>query len=364
MTHPTPEDLQSYKRRALASRELLAVDDHIAGCEECRRSVAADITAAAAYRNVLEGVRGEHLSYERIEQYVQRRLPADEVADFAAHAEMCPACAREIADLEEYAMSGGTRWQWWAVAAAAAVVIALAAFWPRDPAAPPVVRRDPPAIETRAATTSTSASVADPLQALSPSLQRVAKALESGALPSAALLASLHPPTESQRSGDPASEVAVRLLEPVGVVVESDRPAFRWNREEAVTVQIYDRSYALVAESPQLRGKTTWRVPVSLERGATYRWQLRVGSETIPAAPAPPAIFHVLGRDAFEELRAARSSGSLLEVGLISMREGLVAEGAQALRRYAAENPQSSRAAKLAEKAALLAHRESPPGSV
>lgn len=369
MTHPTPEDLRSYRRRTLPPRELLAVDDHIAGCEECRRAIASGLTPGAASRRAWDAVRDEHVPYDRIEQYVQRRLRADEHAAVAAHADMCPQCRREIDDLEEYAATGARDWNWWAVAAAAAVVvIAIAAFWTRDAprsGAPGATTRRA-AIRTVApvpvATDSTAVASPDPLQALSPSLQRVVKAVESGILPSASLLSSLHPPVEQQRSGDREGEAGIRLLDPVGNVVETDRPTFRWDRAGRggdVTVQIYDRSYAVVAESPRSRG-TSWQIPAALPRGATYRWQLRIHSadgrsETVPAPPAPPALFHVLGGEAFEELRTARRAGSSLEVGLISIREGLLAEGAQALSRYAAEHPRSAQAARLAERAALIA---------
>jgi hypothetical protein len=282
---------------------------------------------------------------------------------------MCPQCRREIDDLEEYAATDARGWNWWAVAAAAAVAaVAIAAFWmanaSRSGASATIARR--PAVRTvapvAAATDSTAVASPGPLHALPPSLQRVAEALESGIVPSASLLSSLHPPSEQQRSGDREGEGGIRLLDPVGNVVESDRPAFRWDRAGRtgeVTVQIYDRSYAVVAESPRSRD-TSWRVPAPLPRGATYRWQLRIhsadgGSETVPAPPSPPALFHVLGGEPFEELRTARRAGSSLEVGLISIREGLLAEGAQALSRYAAEHPGSAEAARLAERAALIA---------
>jgi hypothetical protein len=369
MTHPTPEDLRSYRQRTLPSGELLAVDDHVAGCEECRRAIASGVTAGAASQRAWDAVRGEHVPYARIEQYVQGRLHADERATVAAHAELCPQCRREIADLEEYAATDARGWNWWALAAAAAVVVvAIAAFWRgnalRSGAPEATTRR--PAIRTvipvPAATDSTAVASPDPLQALSPSLQRVVKALESGILPSASLLSSLQPPAEQQRSGDRAGEAGIRLLDPAGNVVETDRPTFRWDRAgrgEDVTVQIYDRSYAVVAESPRSRD-TSWRVPAPLPRGATYRWQLRIHSadgrsETVPAPPAPPALFHVLGSESFEELRRARLAGSSLEVGLISIREGLLSEGAQALSRYAAEHPRSAEAARLAGRAALIA---------
>jgi hypothetical protein len=126
-----------------------------------------------------------------------------------------------------------------------------------------------------------------------------------------------------------------------------------------VTVQVYDRAYALIAESPRLDG-TSWRTPSALARGETYRWQLRVELEdgrsaTAPAPPDPPALFHILGAKPLAELEAARRSGSSLEAGLIAIREGLVGEGAEALSRHASQHPESSTAQELAAKAAAIA---------
>lgn len=368
MIHPAAADLEAYKRRALPTKELLAVDDHLAACEECRRAVAAGVTNTKAWQRTVEAVRGEHVPYFAIERYANGELSPDEREALSAHAGLCSSCAREIEDLEAYARTLAPRpWRWWAVAAAAVLLVAALSFLLRDRQVPAVQRPTARQHDPTPATPPTPAlPAADPIDSLAPPLRRVAEAVGSGTLPAAALLTSLQPPREHQRSTGVPAEAEVRLLEPTGTVIETDRPTFRWNRSvdgAEVIVQVFDRAYALVAESSP-SSRTSWRVDRPLQQGATYRWQLRVQSKdgrstTVPAPPAPPALFHIIGREASEELREARRLGSELEAGLICMREGLVAEGARLLALHAAENPDSAPAQRLAANAALIA--KSPP---
>jgi hypothetical protein len=169
----------------------------------------------------------------------------------------------------------------------------------------------------------------------------------------------LRRPPEPQRASGIETRKTIRISEPAGVVVESDRPLFRWDgtTRAPVTVQVFDLAYTLVAESPRVDG-SSWRPAAALARGKTYRWQLAIhhedGDEMIPAPPDPPALFHVLGRDAFDELAAARNAQNALKAGLIAIREGLLDEGARSLARYAAEHPESPGAARLAERARFV----------
>ncbi len=376
MIHPVAADLEAYKRRKLDSKKLLAVDDHLAACDECRRVVASGVTNTVAWQRTLDATRGEHIPYETIERYVNGELSPEERTDIIGHAEACSSCAREMEDLEAYARTFAHRpWRWWA-AAAAAVLIAAMSFWVYDRYVPaesrqPIAHRDvmPP---TQTAEKTPTLPAADPMDSLAPPLRGVAAAIEAGTFPAVALVSSLHPPNESQRSVGATVESEVQLMDPAGMVIESDRPTFRWNRRAdgvEMRVQVFDRTYALVAESPPSKG-TSWPVDRPLKRGATYRWQLRVvspdgRSTTVPAPPDPPVLFHVLGSDAHEELLAARRSDSPLEAGLICMREGLIEEGARSLARHAADYPRSARAQRVAANAALIAKslRERTPTS-
>jgi hypothetical protein len=315
-SHPSAEVLRAFYAGSLPPAELLAADDHVAQCAECRALLSPG--ADAAVQRFTEGLTGE-----------------DAAVDLMPHSHV-----------RRWTAIGAT------AAAAAAVVIAVLLL-PRHtddvrPLAPrPRLARAP---EPRAA----QQPAPDPLASLDPSLRDVATALQSGALVSANILASLGGAPEQQRAADPMRSNAARLIAPVGVVLESDRPTFRWDAEEAATVKVFDREFNLVAESPRLQ-RSSWTAPARLPRGATYQWQLSVhrddGDVVAPAPPVPPAMFHVISEGAFAELTAARKSDSPLEIGLICMREGLLDEGARMLARYAEENPGVPIAARLSEQA-------------
>ena len=60
------------------------------------------------------------------------------------------------------------------------------------------------------------------------------------------------------------------MIEPVGSVLLTDRPAFRWSPLEGATayvVEIFDGEFNLVAASPLIGG--SWAAPMSLPRGET-----------------------------------------------------------------------------------------------
>lgn len=358
MTHPSRAVLRSYQEGRLTPNELLGVDDHLAQCAECRRSIG---DASVAVRRFAEGLGGDHLTYEVMERHVDGSGSSEDQEIVAGHIAFCGACAQEIDDLARFRDVPRRNTAWWGLlaAAAAAIVVVMAVFREPRPVTPPASK--PPnarVTSTRPPETVTPAA-RDPFELLDPSLRQVAASLESGTLVSAELLASLRGTPEQQRTGSDAHDRLPSLVAPVGTVVEDDRPLFRWKDAATVRVQVFDREYQPVAESPRLHG-TSWQTPSPLPRGAMYRWQLSVqqanGDETI--APAPPAVaarFRVLDAGAFEALNAARDSDSTLEAGLICIREGLVEEGVRLLTQAAQEHPESARAARLVEKARAAA---------
>src|SRR5947208_1691045 len=66
--HLTTEQAESYLRRSLSPADLLAADDHLAGCVECRSALALD-----------SGIRFENIRTELLranEPTEHRRIPA------------------------------------------------------------------------------------------------------------------------------------------------------------------------------------------------------------------------------------------------------------------------------------------------
>ncbi|HKQ78453.1 MAG TPA: hypothetical protein VJ810_32435 [Blastocatellia bacterium] len=145
------------------------------------------------------------------------------------------------------------------------------------------------------------------------------------------------------------------LLGPVGTVVMSDRPTFRWralNGADSYVVKIYDADFNEVAVSPQL-SETSWTVTRALERGRSFSWQVtaRVRDREVvsPVRPAPEARFMTLDRTKADELAEAKnaSAGSHLTLGILYAQAGLLDDAERELQALLRANPQSTLAQKL-----------------
>lgn len=199
--------------------------------------------------------------------------------------------------------------------------------------------------------------------------QQIKSALVTQQLPRAANLKDLHPKSgtllgEGNRNGLP-----FRLLAPLGDVIESDQPTFRWQPLEGAdsyNVTVADNNLNEVAMSGPVM-TTSWRVPHSLARGATYSWQVTAHKKdgqtiTSPMLPAPQAKFQVLAHTRLKELEQARRvyPDSHLTLGLLYAQAGMLDDAAREFRALVRANPQADVARKLlSEVRALSAHRRS-----
>ena len=145
------------------------------------------------------------------------------------------------------------------------------------------------------------------------------------------------------------------VIEPVGKVLMTDRPTFRWSPMEGATgyvVEVYDGNFNMVAASPQLT-KNSWVAPHSLSRGSVYACQVKAikdGQELkSPRPPAPQARFRILDQAKATELERARQaySSSHLALGLLYAQAGLLKEAEQELRVLQKANPGSEIARSL-----------------
>jgi len=110
---PTPEHLTAdrmnrYAFRALDAEGLLAADDHLTACPECRGRMVDESGLGATVRSLGREVGAarrpdpDHLAYEAVEALAEERLrgAAREVAEL--HVEGCATCAGEVADLRTF----------------------------------------------------------------------------------------------------------------------------------------------------------------------------------------------------------------------------------------------------------------------
>jgi hypothetical protein len=155
------------------------------------------------------------------------------------------------------------------------------------------------------------------------------------------------------------------VLDPVGDVLLTDRPTFRWSALDGATgyvVEVYDDAFNLVATSPQLTARS-WAAPQTLPRGKVYSWQVKAvkdGQETkSPRPPAPQAKFRVLDRAKADEIARAKRAypSSHLTLGLLYAQAGLLKEAEQELRLLQRANPDSELARGLLRQIQALRRR-------
>ncbi len=158
--------------------------------------------------------------------------------------------------------------------------------------------------------------------------------------------------------GEGTIGVPFRLIQPVGRIVESDRPRFSWDGltgADSYVVSIYDAEFNKVAESSPLR-KTGWSPETRLVRGKVYQWQvtaIKAGAEVrSPARPAPDARFMIVDAAAIDEIETAKrlAGNSKLLLGITYANAGLIDDAEREFRALVRKNPNSEAARKLLNK--------------
>jgi hypothetical protein len=194
------------------------------------------------------------------------------------------------------------------------------------------------------------------VESLPPVYQRMVKrSLTDQWLEKSPLLAGLTWPGNLVIRGGEDQGGKFSVIEPVGKVILSDHPTFRWSRLDGATsyvVEIYDDKPALVATSPRLTG-LSWTAEQSLQHGAIYSWQVKTvkdGLEFVtPRAPTPQATFRILDQAKANELVQARRAyaSSHLALGLLYAQAGVLDEAEQELRALQKANPNSAIVSRL-----------------
>jgi hypothetical protein len=159
----------------------------------------------------------------------------------------------------------------------------------------------------------------------------------------------VQPDALSMRGGDNQGN-KFSVINPIGIVLLSDRPTFRWSPLEGATgyiVEVYDDKLRQIITSSQV-ADTSWTAPQSLKRGAIYSWQvtaIKGGEEfSSPRPPAPMAKFRILDEALANEVVQARRAyaSSHLTLALVYTRTGLLDEAEQEFRALQRANPNST----------------------
>jgi hypothetical protein len=362
--HLSSEQLARYRNRQSTPEELGLLDEHLAGCADCRER----LFSAGRVRDALQGgslvgqpAEEEHLSYEQLEAFVDEESSRAETQRVQAHVAACRLCAEELQDLRTFKTElthtdpvlAQTQKGWRAVrvapwfrarpvfvAAASAAVLVLTVLeinslrTPRSPQAPQIAGSH--------STTSLSASPA--VQSLPVEEQRDvlnAFARWGNAVPDS--LSGLQGKNQTLL-GESKHPSALELLQPVGEVVRAERPLFRWNPLSHATyysVSVFDTTLNPVESSGKLQNPQ-WTPARSLKRGQVYQWQVTAHLEdgssiNAPAPPQPEAKFRVLDQQKEEDLSrfAAAHAAAHLPLGILEGEMGLLSEAEQEFQQVA-----------------------------
>ena len=424
--HPTEQQLMEYRRRTLAPDAFLVVHAHVAECARCAARCYEPGQARADHDALLGALTPAtdeppyHLTSETASGYAADELDEIDREAAATHVEVCAECAATVTRLRaarevSAPARAGSGWRLWPLrplqlaAAVLALAVLLGAAWllfrsgdarapqragqdtPPAPAneAPPPDREGPPAPSPqpeptlvpparivvdlndagRQVTLDANGNLAG-LERLPEELRAdIKSALATQRLARASVLDDLSDEAGVLRSGGARDGLPFRLLAPLGVVVESDRPTFRWQPlagADGYNVTVTDDNLNEVAASGPLTA-TSWRAPRPLARGVTYSWQVTAHKKdgqavTSPALPAPPAKFQVLAQKRLRELRDARSlyPDSHLTLGVLYAQAGLLDDAAREFQALARANPGADVVRKLLGEVRALSARRRP----
>jgi len=380
--HLTAEQTVGYVEGTLSDEGLRTVSDHLSSCEHCTLSV----DDLRAFRDQLEPsleheyqpafVRSSttvHVSTEGWWRRAFASLPAffrvsPGPAFGAALAVMLLAvfgwfiwrAQREREPRQEVVVSPAPNAQ------PAPVVVAPA---PTQPAPEPAKPEPAPVVaqlnDGGARLSLDGEGVLSGAEALPPAYRELLKeALTGRRIERSSQLKGLARPGSSLMGSETqAGEFSVH--DPVGSVLITDRPTFRWSAMEGATgyiVEVYDGDFNLVTSSPQLDAPS-WTSSQTLARGKVYSWQVKAvkdGQEfKAPRPPAPQAKFRILDRAKADELARARRAypSSHLTLGLLYAEAGLLKEAEQELRLLQKANTNSELARSLLRQVQALRRR-------
>ena len=193
------------------------------------------------------------------------------------------------------------------------------------------------------------------LQSLPPDLRKnIESVLVTRELPVTQTLVELSAGSSRLRGGG-SQQNSFLPMEPTGIVIESDRPTFRWRplaEGSDYVVTIYDSRLRSVQNSGPLAG-TEWTTPTPLQRGVTYSWQISAVKEgrtvVAPKPPVPEARFKVLDRNSSNWLGQHEKihGSSHLAMGVLYWRIGLIDKAEREFEALVTANPESPIAEEL-----------------
>lgn len=392
--HPTKSELDDYRSRVLAPGDFLSVHRHVTTCARCAAEcdlpddLARDLNDLhAAFVGAPEDTP-YHLSAAEAAAYARGTLNEIDLEIAESHLSVCETCLTEVqrhapAEVKTFKSRGLPFMNVWRIAAVVAcgIIVILFAIWllrskpaarqeqvwnPANTSSPqssPAAEVQPspdaePALVlndgNRKVTVDQQGTLAGLERLPLPIQQKVRAALQAGRVEPSPALAQLAS-APSTLLGQSDNGLPFRLVGPVGEVVRTTQPTFRWHAlagAQSYTVNVTDADLNEVATSPPLN-TTEWRISKPLKEGGIYSWQVTALKDgvkiTSPVLPAPQAKFKVIDRSTAEMLQQARRvyPDSHLTLAVLYAEAGLVDEAEQELRAVVRDNPRAGIAQRL-----------------
>ena len=369
MKHLSLDQLGKLRQGSLAGAELLAADDHLTVCPECRAQLAA--LAPVAFLDEWAGNLAEsdasHLPYEVLQSYVDGQNSQADQMRIETHLAACPSCRAEADDLKQFAAqyrarhTGAERYKRYLIfGPLAAALIVGAILIPRAPRAPEL------AVSLQDGGKKIGLDQQGRL--VGPDAGSLEHDLIASALQNGAIAVTFPEGLRGKKSvllGAGAPAPPFQVLSPVGQAVLNPAVEFRWDALQGATtyqVQVFDTDYQPVAGSPKQSG-TSW-ISQPLARGKQYVWQVTAfrGDSTVkaPQPPDPEARFLVIAdQDANAIERAREARAGHLRMTVLYARAGLCREATAELDALARENNNAPLANQL--RSSLAASCEAAP---
>jgi hypothetical protein len=384
--HLSAKQLDSYRERKMLPADLLKVDSHLAGCQDCRKQLIEPGKAGAALRKYLTAVEEpEHISLELMDLYVRKEADVFDRENVESHVEFCRRCKRELDDLLEFAAMMEADKEVVKIAAAPAIedrprqtfMERLLAFWrahwlPLQLAMLALVilstawlARLPLQSQMRGSLQQKEQEIAlqdqkikelnDRLSAQNNNSGSNGSPKESDLIRLVGSLMKVPATILGLRVGPSRGGSNIDLISPVGTVVLTNRPELRWKSVPGATdyvVTIYDDSDPYNKQEKELSSPVqSWVVESPLKRAHTYTWSVAAYKDDQKLGEAMQK-FIVLDRTKADELEEAKkrytgSPDSQLILGILYTQAGLLDDAERELQSYQKANPKSAVVEKL-----------------
>ena len=383
--HFTDEQVARYKQRQVTPVELLAMDDHLAECDDCyvrcSREEEREERFGSVYRHFVSSVGEDpkHPSYEELSAHANGEGPPESRRQVDLHLESCSRCRDDVQNLlafqaemstvppSEHQPARESLFDRWfgqigsrrrlrlvpALGLAACLVIAFFAGYrvPRSSPTVPagllerleseriaalVARQENERLKTLLAQRSTGTG--------RPGDDELLKSLEDAAAGRIAIPDSIASLRSSGVVRAGSGELPVPLS-PSATFVQDDRPVLKWSSaggSSTYRVVVVDESLRSLASSKETRS-TSWKVDSRLPRGVPLQWQVmttRDGHELVSAT----ARFQILDIKSADRVAqdATQFTSRPLVLGIAYARTGLLEDAEREFKRYRRDNPGSA----------------------